>query len=203
VAEPGRAGTGPRVVLASASPRRRELLDTLGLRFVVSPSDIDESEHAGEDPIAYVQRLAIEKAAAAGIAPVDIVIAADTTVDVDGQILGKPADDADARRMLTMLGGRTHRVHTGVAIAFGGRLEAAVETTVVTMVPITAAAMDWYVGTGEPHGKAGAYAIQGAGALLVSSVHGSVTNVIGLPLTVVDRLITRLGLSLPGLIAAR
>jgi septum formation protein len=185
-----------RIVLASASPRRRDLLTTLGITFSVEPADIDESEHAGEDPLAYVCRLAVEKAAVITVADDAVVIAADTTVDVDGLILAKPADADDARRMLGLLSGRSHSVHTGVAVRRGDRTEVGVVSTRVTMVHIDDAKMRWYVGTGEPFGKAGAYALQGAGSLLVERVDGSVSNVIGLPLVLVDDLIGRFGVSL-------
>lgn len=194
-----------RVVLASASPRRSDLLTTVGVTFVVAPADIDETELAGEDPVSYVHRLAIGKADAAAarvdVRPDDLVIAADTTVDVDGEILAKPLDADDAQRMLGLLSGRAHTVHTGVAVRCGTRIEAEVATTVVSMVDIDAARMRWYLGTGEPFGKAGAYAIQGAGSVLVERIDGSVTNVVGLPLTVLDRLLGRFGTSLTALAA--
>jgi septum formation protein len=189
-----------RVVLASASPRRSDLLKTLGVPFLALPADIDESELPGEDPVAYVHRLAVAKAEAAGaldaVRPDDIVIAADTTVDVDGQILAKPRDVDDARRMLGLLSGREHTVHTGVAVRRDAHVRSEVATTVVTMVDIDDIRMHWYLGTGEPFGKAGAYAIQGAGSLLVERIDGSVSNVIGLPLAVLDRLLGHVGTSL-------
>ena len=192
-----------RVVLASASPRRSELLAALGVPFVVVPADIDETELPGEDPVSYVNRLALGKAKAVGlldaVQPDDIVIAADTTVDVDGEILAKPVDDDDARRMLGMLSGRAHNVHTGVAVRCGTAVHAQVATTVVTMVDIDASRLQWYLGTGEPFGKAGAYAIQGAGSVLVERIDGSVTNVVGLPLTMLDRLLGSVGSSLTAL----
>jgi septum formation protein len=201
----GRGGSAPaspeRIVLASASPRRKDLLDQIGLDFVVVPGDIDESVRPGEAPIDYVRRLAVEKAHAVTTAASDLVIAADTTVDVDGRILGKPDDEADARRMLKMLSGRAHRVHTGVAVRFSGRTVADVGTTFVKIQPITDSLMDWYIGTGEPFGKAGAYAIQGEAAVLVDGVQGSITNVIGLPLAVLDRLMQAVGVSLAALAA--
>ncbi len=191
-----RAQAMPRLVLASASPRRSELLAQIGLTFVVMPTDIDETERPGEDPVSYVHRLAIEKALAAPADPGDVVIAADTTVDVDGLILAKPLDDTDARRMLTLLSGRAHEVHTAVAVRYMDRVVSDVCTSTVSMVPISAEILHWYVGTGEPYGKAGAYAIQGAAALLIDGVQGSVTNVIGLPLAMVDQLLAAAGVSL-------
>jgi septum formation protein len=188
-----------RVVLASASPRRRDLLVQMGVEPVVVPADIDESVLAGEEPVAYVRRLSIAKSAAIDADPADLVIAADTTVDLDGRILGKPADAAEARVMLRALSARTHRVHTGVTLRLGGRTATDVATTLVTFTPITDHALEWYVGTGEPFDKAGAYAIQGQAAVFVASVKGSVSNVVGLPLTTVVALARSLGVDdLPG-----
>ena len=175
-----------RLVLASGSPRRRELLAQLGLTFDVVPADIDETPQPGERALALVRRLAAAKARAVDGDP---VLAADTIVEVDGEILGKPVDDADARRMLARLSARSHRVHTGVALRAGERVEVEVVTTIVTFVPLTPGAVDWYLGTGEPFDKAGAYAIQGAGGVFVDTIRGSVSNVVGLPLTTVARLL--------------
>jgi septum formation protein len=185
-----------KVILASASPRRHELLSQIGVRFEVRVPDIDESPIEGEDPVAYVRRLAIGKAAAISTAPDELIIAADTTVDLDSVIMGKPNDDHDARSMLRRLSGQTHRVHTGVAVRLGARELADVCTTLVTFVSLDEATIDWYLATGEPLGKAGSYALQGAGAALVSGVDGSVSNVIGLPLHLVVDLAGRLGVSL-------
>jgi septum formation protein len=185
-----------RVVLGSASPRRRDLLAQLGLDIDIRPADIDETERPGEDPVAYVRRLAIGKAAAVSAAPDELVIAADTTVDLDGRILAKPDDDDEVRSMLRSLSARTHRVHTGVTLRLGDAEATDVATTFVTFTPITAGALEWYLATGEPFGKAGAYAIQGAGGVFVSSVQGSVSNVVGLPLTTVVALARRLGVEL-------
>jgi septum formation protein len=184
------------VILASASPRRHDLLSQIGVRFEVRVPDIDESPIEGEDPLGYVRRLAIGKAAAVNSAPDELVIAADTTVDLASMIMGKPGDDRDARSMLRRLSGQTHRVHTGVAVRLGARELADVCTTSVTFVLLDEATIDWYVSTGEPLGKAGSYALQGAGAALVSGVEGSVSNVIGLPLHVVVDLAGRLGVVL-------
>lgn len=185
-----------KVILASASPRRHDLLSQIGVRFEVRVPEIDESPMEGEDPVGYVRRLAIAKADAVSSAPDELVIAADTTVDLDAMIMGKPSDDRDAKSMLRRLSGRTHRVHTGVAVRLGGRELADVCTTSVTFVPLDEATIDWYVDTGEPLGKAGSYALQGAGAALVSGVEGSVSNVIGLPLHLVVELADRLGVAL-------
>ena len=178
-----------RLVLASASPRRSELLGSVGLEFDVVPADIDESTHPGETPAEYVSRLSIEKARAVAerVGTDCIVVAADTTVDVEGQILEKPLDTADARRMLRLLSGRTHLVHTGVTVVWFPELRSPGTTTLVIetavrFVELTDSAIDWYVATGEHVGKAGAYGIQGAAGAFVERLDGSVTNVIGLPL---------------------
>lgn len=186
-----------RVVLASGSPRRRELLEQLGLTFTVVAPDVDESPHPGEDPIPYVGRVAVEKVnAVAASHPHALVIAADTTVEIDGEIIAKPVDLADARTMLRRLSGGTHFVHTGVALNFGDRCVTETVTSRVTFVALTDETIDWYVATGEPLDKAGAYAIQGAGAALVQSVEGSVSNIIGLPLHTVVELAAELGVVL-------
>jgi len=193
-----------RIVLGSASPRRRELLENLGLDFEVVAADIDESVRPDEEAAPYVARLASEKAAAVAArlgSSIDdglLVIAADTTVDIAGRILGKPEDEVEARSMLASLSGRTHQVHTGVTVHRGGRSVTDVVSTDVTFTELTSEVLDWYVATGEPSGKAGAYAIQGAGSVLVASVHGSVTNVIGLPLTTLVALCRSLGYDLLG-----
>lgn len=185
-----------RVVLASASPRRHELLSKIGVSFTVREPDIDESPNDDESPAAYVRRLASAKAAAISASADELVIAADTTVDLDGQILGKPVDERDAAAMLHRLSGRTHRVHTGVSVRRNGTEHVDVCTTLVTFVALDEATVDWYVSTGEPLDKAGAYALQGAGAALVCSVEGSVSNVVGLPLHAVIELAARGGVDL-------
>jgi septum formation protein len=184
------------LVLASASPRRRDLLARLGLDFRVVPADVDERPHPDETPEVLVRRLAETKAAAVDGDP---VLAADTVVEIDGIVLGKPVDAADARRMLSLLSGRTHRVCTGVAVRTGAGQEVAVITTEVRFVALDDAAIEWYLATGEPFDKAGAYAIQGAAGAFVDSVHGSVSNVVGLPLATVTAMLGRLaGWSLGG-----
>jgi septum formation protein len=190
------SGPGPSLVLASGSPRRRELLDQLGLPVVTRPPDVDETPEPGEDPVGYVRRLARAKASAVPTPADAVVIAADTTVELDGRILGKPVDLEDARTMLRALSGRTHRVHTGVAVRRGDQAFDDVATTLVTFAPVTDAALDWYLRTGEPLDKAGAYAIQGAGGVFVERVQGSVSNVVGLPLTTLARLLARVGVEL-------
>ena len=197
------AGTPGRVlVLASGSPRRREMLGGLGLAFEVSPADIDESPRAGEAPEAYVLRLAREKAAAvAARRPGALVLAADTTVALGAELLGKPADAAEARAMLVRLSGRAHDVFTGVALAEAGAAPRGERQVVVrTRVHFRAlgeAEMAWYAGCGEPLDKAGGYAVQGKGAFLVERVEGSPSNVIGLPLGETLALLAAAGVALP------
>lgn len=186
--------TIPELILASGSPRRRELLEGLGVRFKVRPVDLDESPLLGEAPGDYVLRLAIEKAAAR-VEPGELVLAADTTVVVDGEILGKPRDDDDACRMLRLLAGREHAVLTGIALHGSGKA-AEVDETLVRFAPLSPAEIDWYVATGEPRDKAGAYAIQGLGSLFVEGVEGSYSNVVGLPVPRMYRLFARLGYDL-------
>ena len=187
-----------RLVLGSASERRRELLERIGVEFEVVPADIDETPRDGEAAVDYVRRLSAEKAATvAALVDADcLVIGADTTVDVDGRILGKPVDIDEARSMLTDLLGRTHQVHTGVSVIRAGRCVTGSATTNVTFVASDPALVEWYLGLGEPFGKAGGYGIQGAGALLVDRVDGSVTNVIGLPLPLLADLLRQHGATL-------
>lgn len=186
------------MVLASRSPRRvdllRQLLDEHGVpdTFDVDPADVDETPRPGESPRDMVLRLAVDKAAAVAARHVGddvIVIGADTTVDVDGESLGQPADMAQAAAMLRRLSGRTHWVHTGVCVSAGTRRASRVESTRVTMVPFTDELLGRYLATGESLGKAGAYAVQGEGAMLVTRVAGSMTAVIGLPLGVLADLL--------------
>lgn len=189
----------PEVVLASASPRRRELLDRLGLAHRVVPADLDETPHDDEDALVYVERLALAKALAVADrlpTPGAVVIGADTTVELDGRILGKPEDHDDARRMLRALSARTHRVHTGVAVVRGERRALGVSTTLVRFTPLSAETIEWYLGTGEPFDKAGAYALQGSGGVFVDQVTGSVSGVIGLPLGLVADLCRQVGLGI-------
>ncbi len=183
-----------RVVLASQSPRRRELLALVGIAHEVLPADIDESVHPGERPVPHAERLARGKAhAIAEREPGALVIAADTIVVVDGDILGKPRDAADAQAMLRRLSGRTHEVFTAVAVAREARTESA-----VVRVPVRFRALDddtiaRYVATGEPMDKAGAYGIQGYGATIVEHIEGDYFAVMGLPLGTVVELAARLG----------
>ena len=188
------------LVLASQSPRRHELLRSLGLSFRVAVADVDEDWHAGEDPIAYVERVAQTKAetiaARLGRPGGTVILAADTTVDVDGEILAKPADDADARRMLRAMSGRTHHVHTAVFCWAADGVHVDTVTTAVTFVRLTDDLVDWYLATGEHRDKAGAYGMQGAAGALVTRIAGSPSNVIGLPLAETVTLLGRCGLHL-------
>lgn len=185
---------GVELVLASGSPRRRELLAQLGFEFEVRPADIDETPRAGESPVDYVRRLSFEKATAV-VGSDEIVIAADTTIDVEGSIFEKPLGHGDAERMLRALSGQTHHCHTGVTVIDAGcgseLAETIVVTTAVSFVELTDTTIGWYLATGEADGKAGAYAIQGAAGAFVSAVTGSVTNVIGLPLAETLALLSR------------
>jgi septum formation protein len=190
------------LVLASASPRRRELLSQAGLSFEVRPAHIPEDPRDGEDPIAYVTRLAREKAEAvfremtaggrgkSGDGEESLaVLGADTTVTLDNHILGKPADAADAARMLRMLSGRSHHVITGVAVVTNDGVEVAAEVTAVRFLTLTDEEIAAYVATGEPMDKAGAYAIQGLAARWIPRVEGCYFNVVGLPLALVCTLL--------------
>jgi len=172
------------IVLASRSPRRVELLHRLVSDFIVMPADLDETPHPQEDPVAYVQRLALQKARAVYLASAatSVVVGADTTVDLNGDILGQPIDDDDARRMLQLLSGTTHRVHTGVAVVSNRGEQVNVVSSDVTFMPISPQMLAWYIGTGESAGKAGSYAIQGHGSALVAMASGSMSNIVGLPL---------------------
>ena len=180
-------------MLASASPRRAELLTRAGYPFDVAPPGIDERRRAGEAPRDYVARLAAEKAAAvAPRHPGRIVLAADTTVVVDSAVLGKPRDPGDAAGMLRRLSGRAHDVLTGVAVRRGEVCLRAVERTTVHLAALDEATIAWYVATGEPSDKAGAYGMQGIASRFVTRIDGSCSNVVGLPLALVDRLLARL-----------
>jgi septum formation protein len=183
------------LILASGSPRRRELLTQAGYRFAVQPSSIPESLRPGEDAIRFATRLAREKAEAVfarhppSAAPA-MVLGADTVVVCDEEVMGKPADAADAQRMLLLLSGRTHQVVTGVAVVWGpDSAEVAAEMTQVTMCTLSPQEVAAYVATGEPMDKAGAYAIQGYAGRWISRIHGCYFNVVGLPLALVASLL--------------
>ena len=189
------------LILASGSPRRRMLMDRFGIDCTVLPADIDETPRSNELADAYVERLAIEKALAvhqrfgvserSGLA----VLAADTTVALDGLILGKPEDANDAIRTLTMLSGRSHQVYTGIAVATSTGIHHRVVTSNVTMRELDLALITWYVNTGEPFDKAGSYAIQERAAAFVSGVEGSMDNVVGLPMIETIALLLQSGLA--------
>jgi septum formation protein len=195
----------PRLHLASRSPRRRELLTQIGIAFDTivfrnPPRDdkaLDETPHAGEDPVAYVERVARAKAEH-GWRIVDWrrllpqpVLAADTTLEFDGEIIGKPADSDDAERILHQLSGKTHRVLSAVAIGFDGRIESALSISEVRFRPLDDAEIRQYVASGEPMDKAGAYGIQGRAGMFVEHLAGSYTGVMGLPLFETARLLKR------------
>ena len=191
---PAGAGAPLRVILASQSPRRRELLALVGIAHEVRPADVDESPLPGEAPVPHAERLARAKAdTLARQHPDALVVAADTVVVIDGDILGKPRDAAHAREMLARLAGREHTVVTAVAVSRGDRVAAAVERVLVRFRPLSAAEIAAYVATGEPMDKAGAYGIQGYGATIVERVEGDFFAVMGLPVATVVRLARELG----------
>ena len=182
------------LVLASASPRRAELLAAAGLAFDIAPAHIDEGHRPGELPEAYVARLAEDKAVAVRRQHPDaVVLGADTIVLVDDVALGKPADRQDAERMLRLLSGRTHQVLTAVCLKGEGNSASHVEWTTVRLATLGDDDIAWYVASGEPMGKAGAYAIQGLASRFVEEIQGSYTNVVGLPMAAVCRLLRTLG----------
>ncbi len=188
-----------RLILASASPRRAELLQAAGFGFEVIAAAVDETMDAEEWPEGYVRRVAQAKAEAvspqAGDRP---ILAADTIVIVDGAVLGKPVDEDDAKRMLRLLSGREHTVMTGVYLASPAsehvRRQVQVERTVVECAPLSEEEIAWYVTSGEPMDKAGAYAVQGLASRFITRIAGSYSNVVGLPIAVVYRLCTNAGL---------
>lgn len=185
-------------MLASASPRRSELLARVGLEFEIVPAEVDEAVRRGETAEVYVSRVALDKALTVAIArPASVVLAADTSVVLDGEPLGKPIDATDARSMLDRLVGRAHEVLTAVVVAHGGQVLATLERAEVTMAATRPEALDWYVATGEPLDKAGSYALQGIGAFLVRGIAGDPTTVIGLPLRATLELLRDAGLDWP------
>ena len=185
---------GMSLVLASASPRRRELLAAAGFTVEVDPPQVDEAQQPGEPPAEYIERVTRDKAAVVSARRPDrTVIAADTAVLVDGEVLGKPADDEDAARMLRRLSNRSHDVWTGVAVARAGQVAYALERTRVWMLPLSEADVRWYVESGEPRGKAGGYAIQGLASRFVPRIEGSWSNVVGLPVATVLQLLEQVG----------
>lgn len=186
-----------RFILASSSPRRRELLASIGVDFDVVPSHVPEEHQHGEAPEEYVARLSRDKAAAiAAQHPSRWIIAADTTVLLGDQLLEKPADERDAVRMLSLIAGRTHTVYTGVTLQNAERdyHETRVAESEVRMLPLPPQDIEWYVRTGEPMDKAGSYAVQGIGAMFIDSIHGSYTNVVGLPLAMLFQMLRKAGI---------
>ena len=184
-----------RLVLASASPRRRQLLTDAGIPFETAAVDIDETPRPGEAPDQYVQRLALEKGRAARrYHPDAAILGADTAVVLAGEIFGKPIDDADATRMLERLSGRSHDVLTGVALLWPGGERVAIDRTAVWFKRLSVSDVTQYVASGEPRDKAGAYAIQGAAAGFVERIDGSHSNVVGLPMAVVLQLLADAGI---------
>lgn len=180
----------PRILLASGSPRRAEIMASVGWEFDKSVPDVDESVIEGEPPEDYVQRLAGEKAlAVADSHPGQIILAADTTVVIDGQIIGKPEDHADARRMIRKLAGNWHEVLTGVAVARNGDELIGIQRTRVKFAPMTEAEIHFLAEEGDPLDKAGAYAVQAQAALFIEGIEGDYWNVVGLPISLVYRLV--------------
>ncbi len=197
------APTAADLVLASASPRRRQLLRLIGLPHRVVSAGIDEIPMPGEAAAAFALRAAGDKAAVVAAAePSALVLAADTVVEVDGTILGKPADDGEAAVMLQRLSGRSHNVHTAIALIRSGRRHDLVDTARVDFVPLPPAAIRWYVASGESRDKAGAYAVQGLGGVFVAGVAGSPHTVVGLPLHRLPELFAAAGLDLWGMLGA-
>jgi septum formation protein len=187
------------LILASASPRRKELLASVGLEFRVEVSPVEELAREGEPVEKYVMRLAAEKGAAVALKNPDAwVIAADTVVYIDERILEKPSDPSDARRMLAEIAGREHTVYSGVSLRNEkrGRHDSRWIATKVTMAPMSAEQIFWYVATGEPLDKAGSYAVQGIGAMFVERIEGNYTNVVGLPLPLLYRMFRDAGVEL-------
>lgn len=183
------------LILASASPRRAELLTAAGFEFEVTPADVDETPVPGEDPTQYALRVARDKAGSVQSRCRDsgaVLLSADTVVVAEGEILGKPEDSEDARRMLRLLAGKVHDVHTAVVVRRGPIERSQVVTTRVWFQPLDEAEITWYVSSGEPGGKAGAYAIQGRAARFIERIDGSWSNVVGLPVATVYRLLHEL-----------
>jgi nucleoside triphosphate pyrophosphatase len=176
------------LILASSSPRRAELLRAAGIEFKVLPTDIDETRLPGETPREYVLRLSRSKALAVARSD-ELVLGADTTVVIDDEIEGKPGDTVDARRMLRALSGRWHEVLTAITLVRGNQLLSDIESTRVKFAELNEAEIDWYISTGEPLDKAGAYGIQGYGSRFVERIEGSYSNVVGLPVQMVYRMI--------------
>ena len=187
----------PHLILASSSPRRRDLMAGVGLQFNVVPSAVPEIRSDGERPKDYVTRLSRDKAGAVAKANRDRwIVAADTIVVCDDEVLEKPVDAADAKRMLATISGRSHLVHTGLTLQHlrNNYRETEVCTTTVRMISLTEQEIAWYVNTGEPLDKAGAYAAQGIGGMFIDSIEGSFTNVVGLPLALLLQMLRQAGI---------
>lgn len=183
----------PKLILASGSPRRSEILNSVGWEFTKIVADIDETEFEGENPSDYVRRLAKTKAEAVAVNyPNEMVLGADTTVVIDNQIIGKPTDLVDAGRMLRLLSGQTHEVLTGVAITKNGETKVGIQRTTVTFKPLSESEVEFLVEFGEPLDKAGAYAVQAQAALFIEGIEGDYWNVVGLPVSLVYELITEI-----------
>jgi septum formation protein len=196
---PDKTSVAPVIYLASRSPRRVELLKQIGILCVTLPADIDETQNLNESSIDYVMRLARQKAEACSQAlnseqRLSPILAADTTVVLDEQVLGKPEDDNDARQILTRLSGRVHQVHTAVALAFNNQIEVVLSTTVVEMMDLSVAQIEAYIASGDHRDKAGSYGIQGAAGAWIKRIEGSYTGVMGLPLYETAALLRKCGL---------
>ena len=185
-----------KIVLASRSPRRKDILEKLNWSFVIDPPDIDESPLKDESPINYVQRISAAKAdlVARRHDQQCIVIAADTTVELNGEIFGQPRDLDEARLMIQKLSGKTHNVHTAISVRHNRETANAVDTASVTMREVSSELLEWYIGTGESIGKAGAYAVQGHGAAMVADLAGEIDTVIGLPVGLLIGMLGNLGI---------
>ena len=185
-----------KIVLASRSPRRKDILEKLNWSFVIDPPDIDESPLKDESPINYVQRISAAKAdlVARRHDQQCIVIAADTTVELNGEIFGQPRDLDEARLMIQKLSGKTHNVHTAISVRHNRETANAVDTSSVTMREVSGELLEWYIGTGESIGKAGAYAVQGHGAAMVADLAGEIDTVIGLPVGLLIGMLGNLGI---------
>ena len=185
-----------KIVLASRSPRRKDILEKLNWSFVIDPPDIDESPLKDESPINYVQRISAAKAdlVARRHDQQCIVIAADTTVELNGEIFGQPRDLDEARLMIQKLSGKTHNVHTAISVRHNLETANAVDTSSVTMREVSGELLEWYIGTGESIGKAGAYAVQGHGAAMVADLAGEIDTVIGLPVGLLIGMLGNLGI---------
>ena len=192
-----------QIILASASPRRRELMGLYGVPFTIRAADIDETMDPGKPPFDEVARVSRCKALAVSREPEDVVVAADTIVVCQGEVLGKPRDKEDAARMLRLLSGSTHQVMTGCTVLQGSRAETFTQVTQLHFRPLSEKEIHRYIATGEPMDKAGAYGIQGYGALLVEGIEGDYFNVVGLPVCRLGRMLARFGVDALALCAQK